>query len=547
MMRYKSYLAGCLFFIFYIASLVIAEGAVTDEYRVDVNDVLDIKVLDHEDLHTMTTIALDGSISVPYIGTLNVKNMTLSQIEEEITKKLGEGYINYPVVTVSLVKSMSIKIYAYGEILGRGELPYDKDMTVMKALSTARGVTSDGLFGKLKIKRKQKGEGGRYKEIRDSGIRNGIIEDKEVENIVLQPDDILIVERNNTFLIQGESVNRGRAVLENGLTAGRALLQAGGVSKDGQYGKLIIRRKKGEDVGQYSDIAESNINDGIIVKREVEDTVLEPDDILIVERSKTYLVQGEVFNRGRFVLEKDTTIIRALLQGGGISVNGQNGKVILRRKGEGNIGQYYVVAESILSNGVIESRDVEDVLIQPDDILIVEVNRSFYIQGEIAKSGKYVLEKDMTVSRAISIAGGVSNNGLYGKVKIRRRTDTSPGYTDMELDMKEVTEGKETGEMLIQPDDIITVELNKSYYIYGEVNRPGEFVLKDDMTVFKAITIAGGFTKWGSEGRVKILRSNGKETGFDTIKVNLNDIIADETNDVKLEPDDIIVAYKGIF
>jgi polysaccharide export outer membrane protein len=101
--------------------------------------------------------------------------------------------------------------------------------------------------------------------------------------------------------------------------------------------------------------------------------------------------------------------------------------------------------------------------------------------------------------------------------------------------------------MILHADDVIIVEKNKSYFIYGEANKIGEFVLKNNMTVFKAVTIAGGMTKWGSEGRVKVLRMNDTGDEFRTIKVDLDDIIdGDASKDVILQPGDVIIASSGL-
>ncbi len=72
-------------------------------------------------------------------------------------------------------------------------------------------------------------------------------------------------------------------------------------------------------------------------------------------------------------------------------------------------------------------------------------------------------------------------------------------------------------------------------------------MLMNNMTVFKAITIAGGFTKWGSGGKVKILRPAQNISGFETIKVEVDDIIdGDATADIKLQPEDTVVVSSGL-
>ncbi|RJQ18359.1 MAG: hypothetical protein C4560_07375, partial [Nitrospiraceae bacterium] len=217
--------------------------------------------------------------------------------------------------------------------------------------------------------------------------------------------------------------------------------------------------------------------------------------------------------------------------------------VKLRRKQEG--GSYRDVEIDL--KGMIEGRGETDMLIQPDDILIVERNKTFFIYGEVNRPGEFALEKDMTVTRAISAAGGIRNDGLYGKVKLRRKQEDG-SYRDVVVDLKGTIEGRGETDMLIEPDDILIVERNKTFLVYGEVNRPGEFVLQDGITVFKAITIAGGFTKWGSESKVKVLRQSEDGSGLKTIKVNINDVIkGNAAADILLNPNDVVVVSTGIF
>lgn len=547
-MKYLLQIPILIGLIFTFSSWAIAERTVTDNYKVGVNDILGIKVLEHAELDTVATVAFDGTIDFPYINTLNVRGMTLLQIKDEITKRLSEGYLKYPIVSVSLARSGSTYMYVYGEVQGRGQIVYENDMTIIKGLSSAQGITLNGLYGKLIVRRKQKGTG-IYKNIVEVNINNGFIANKEVEDMPLQPGDVLIIESNKTFLTQGEVMNRGRFALEKNMTVERALLQAGGITPDGRYGKVIVKRKKENTVGPYIVFAESYIDNGFIKKREVSDILIEPDDILIVERFKTFSIQGEVFSRGRIMLEDGMTVINALAIAGGASNNGMYGKIKLKRRVEEESGVYYKdIAESDLVNGYIDSKQVQNFPVQPDDILFVERNKQFYVHGEVGVPGPVTLEKGMTVLRALSVARGISSSGLYGKVRVRRMNSESGEYENIEINLKGIIEGNETKDMLLQAEDILIVERNKMYFIYGEFNRTGEFVLEEDLTAFKAAVIGGGLTKWGAESRVQILRPNNNGIGYHIINVNINNIIKGDTSaDVKLEAGDTIVALKGIF
>jgi polysaccharide export outer membrane protein len=422
-------------------------------YKIGVDDVIQITVLDHDELKTVSSVSLDGTINMPYIGSIQVLGKTVTEVEQEITEKLKEGYIKFPIVAVTLLRSLSKEIFTYGEINKIGKIQFEKDMSIGKAMSIAGGVTNDGRYGKIRVRRKQEGESGGYKDIVEAKLNDGAIVNSEIEDMLLQPDDILIVERSKTFLIQGEVASRGRFVLEKDMTVLRALLQAGGVNENGRYGKIKVRRK--QETGGYKDLVESPLDDGKIVLKEVEDTVLQPDDILIVERSKTFLIQGEVASRGRFVLEKDMTVLRALLQAGGVNENGRYGKIKVRRKQE--TGEYKDLVESPLDDGKIVLKEVEDTVLQPDDILIVEPNSTFFIYGEVNKKGEFILKKDMTVFKAITIAGGLTKWGSEGKIKILRPINNGESFEIIKVNIKDVIEGDASADVVLENGDTIIV------------------------------------------------------------------------------------------
>lgn len=99
---------------------------------------------------------------------------------------------------------------------------------------------------------------------------------------------------------------------------------------------------------------------------------------------------------------------------------------------------------------------------------------------------------------------------------------------------------------------VVLVSLRESrsrrFFVYGEVIRPGAYPISENTTVLKAISVAGGFTKFGSSSRVKILRMKEEGTGYEPIKVNIKAILnGDSKADIVVQPEDIIVISEGIF
>lgn len=87
----------------------------------------------------------------------------------------------------------------------------------------------------------------------------------------------------------------------------------------------------------------------------------------------------------------------------------------------------------------------------------------------------------------------------------------------------------------------------RKFYVYGEVNKPGPFPMDENMTVLRAVSLAGGFTRFGSASRVKVLRPKEHAQGYATIPVNITSVMDGNTNDdLQLKSGDIVVVSEGI-
>jgi len=94
------------------SSAIIAPAA---EYIIGDDDVLYISVWQNDDLNMEVVVRPDGKISFPLIGDVAARGMTITQLDEEITKRLKE-YIRFPEVSISLRKIGGSKVVILGEV-----------------------------------------------------------------------------------------------------------------------------------------------------------------------------------------------------------------------------------------------------------------------------------------------------------------------------------------------------------------------------------------------------------------------------------------------
>jgi polysaccharide export outer membrane protein len=161
-----------------------------NQYRVGVDDVMDIGILQPEQFLTTVTVTPDGYITFPYVGTLSVKGLTLAQVQELIVEKLSDGYMRYPVITVALKESRSRKFFVYGEVSKPGGYPMESQMTVLRAISTAGGFTKFGNTSRVKVLRPNVGAPG-YEGI-NVNIK-AVMSGNSTEDLLLAPGDMVVV------------------------------------------------------------------------------------------------------------------------------------------------------------------------------------------------------------------------------------------------------------------------------------------------------------------------------------------------------------------
>ncbi len=120
-------------------------------YRLGANDVIKVQVYGEDALTTETRVGGDGKISVPLLGVLEVKGLTVKETAELIAKRLADGFLKNPRVVIYITKYRNF--FVSGEVKNPGGYPYEEGLTVLKAVTLAGGFTNRASEGRIKIKR----------------------------------------------------------------------------------------------------------------------------------------------------------------------------------------------------------------------------------------------------------------------------------------------------------------------------------------------------------------------------------------------------------
>ena len=128
-----------------------------DSYRLGPEDVLDISVWKEEGLKKETVVRPDGAISFPLIGDVHAAGRTVSEVRDEIGKRLSR-YIPEPTVSVLVLRVASNRFYVIGRVNKPGDFAIGRYVDVLQALALAGGLTPFADPRGIKVIRKQDGK-----------------------------------------------------------------------------------------------------------------------------------------------------------------------------------------------------------------------------------------------------------------------------------------------------------------------------------------------------------------------------------------------------
>lgn len=122
-------------------SSVVSASSKTEvhDYLLGAGDHIQILVFNEPDLSMKVIIDSSGNIIYPLIGKLQLAGKTPNQVAIDIRNRLKDGYINHPMVTVSMLEFRPV--YVSGEVKTPGSYEYQPGLTVEKIIAVAGGFT----------------------------------------------------------------------------------------------------------------------------------------------------------------------------------------------------------------------------------------------------------------------------------------------------------------------------------------------------------------------------------------------------------------------
>jgi polysaccharide export outer membrane protein len=196
----------------------------------------------------------------------------------------------------------------------------------------------------------------------------------------------------------------------------------------------------------------------LLTERLGRDYLVNPQvDVRVKEyHSQFVTMAGEVTTPGRRPLRGgQIRLIDVLVEAGGLTPRA-SGELLLSRA-DGTFEDGGRTMRVILGAQVLTPEDERrlQVSLRAGDVITASPKYYVTVEGEVARPGRFVLDTALTVSGAVSSAGGLTRFGRQ-KVNVRRIDATTGTVLVFEVDLKAVRQGKKP-DPPVQANDTISV------------------------------------------------------------------------------------------
>ncbi|MGN6602212.1 MAG: SLBB domain-containing protein [Ginsengibacter sp.] len=289
-------------------------------------------------------------------------------------------------------------------------------------------------------------------------------------------------EFENRVVISGSVLRPGPYQLSEGLTLDSLVKKAGGLTRDAYTGRISIFRLLHNKLPSILSVDLDSL------KESNKDIFLVKDDSVAVhslfefQDSNYVLIEGNVRAPGKVRWRKNLSLRDLLVASGGISESGDSTNIeISRRIRNASVNELnYDETQVITVN--LASKDYEDVVLEPSDMVIVKKlpgynpQRTVLILGAVKSPGKYALENSQDkISNIIKRAGGFIASADSNSISIRRRIKSNLTKEEKEalfqrilnINSDSLVQNPRLRDEVYKTYDLISVDLHKA------LNKPG--------------------------------------------------------------------------
>jgi polysaccharide export outer membrane protein len=167
-----------------------------NKHILEPGDIISFQIIEDHDPAIEMVVTDSRELDAPYIGRISVADKTCKQLAKELKGLLEKDYYYQATVIIGLdlVNRIRGKVYVWGQVRNQGavDLMFNQTLTAGKAILMAGGFGD--FANKKKVKIIRGSSGGGASQTFEVNMSDVLENNKTDQDIVLEPDDFIIVE-----------------------------------------------------------------------------------------------------------------------------------------------------------------------------------------------------------------------------------------------------------------------------------------------------------------------------------------------------------------
>ncbi|MBN1404845.1 MAG: polysaccharide biosynthesis/export family protein [Opitutales bacterium] len=137
----------------------------SENYKISALDVLQFRIIGELETDCEVRVAYDGSITLPYIGTVSVKDKTVAEARQFLYEQYASDYYVDPQIDLVIVAYKQKRVNVQGMVNRQGFVifPPEEKMTLLGAIALAGGWGDNRLAQRSAVRLTRTDENGNSK------------------------------------------------------------------------------------------------------------------------------------------------------------------------------------------------------------------------------------------------------------------------------------------------------------------------------------------------------------------------------------------------
>ncbi|MFP5213369.1 MAG: polysaccharide biosynthesis/export family protein [Acidobacteriota bacterium] len=238
-------------------------------------DRIQVTVFEAPELKTETRVGARGFATLPLIGQVGLKGLTVREAEQKIEDTYRQKFLQDPHVGVFVLEQVSGRITLLGALRKSGTFPYLSRQRLLDVLALSEGL-SDKAGRTVQVRRagEDNAPPSTYIIDLDELIKNG----KAELNLEIKGGDVIYVPEAGVIYVDGAVRKPGNISITQRMSVQEAIVAAGGLSKIANEGNIKLVRT---DVNGKREIVQVSMAD--IEKGGAQSLLVKDRDVIFVE------------------------------------------------------------------------------------------------------------------------------------------------------------------------------------------------------------------------------------------------------------------------